>query len=139
MSRGRRDTPALPFVNWLNRELYERELHDENEEFLAADLGVTTRTIYRYKNSLDGNGDPTDYFHRAPVEDMLHRAGVEPWELGARYAAIFGREAEVHEGFCSRCDETVLTDAERRCLWCETMTTKAMGRLNNKYLLFKRR
>jgi hypothetical protein len=118
--------PALPFVNWLNREEYEFEQRGDTSENLAALLGVEQRTTYRYKRSLDSQGKPTETFDRAAVEDMLHHAGVAPWELGATYAAIFTEEPEVHEGFCSRCDETVLTTDDRRCLWCGTLTTTPM-------------
>lgn len=112
--------PAKPFAERLRREESVR-----GAEALSADLKVNIRTIWRFKNMVDGDGNPTDSFPRDLIENNLHLLGLHLWDL---YPDLTGDDAEVVEGYCTVCRENVGIDEEQRCLWCGSPASRPSSR-----------
>jgi hypothetical protein len=81
----RPSVPAAPFMTWLERQV---AIRDGEVRALAEWLGVHDRVLYRWragKKSSSRNGRrgdfPSDTFPRPSVENALHRADVQFWEV----------------------------------------------------------
>lgn len=120
MRRHRETLPIDPLAAWIE----EREQTVDHGD-LARHLGVNPRTLWRWKNRRDGNGDPTDVVIRQYVEDALHRAGYAPWDVWPELAE---EVVEIRRGWCSRCEEVVSADADHRCLWCGGPIAREMSK-----------
>lgn len=51
------------------------------EQRVADELGVTTRTLYRFRRQLDGNNAKAVFYSLSRVTEMLDHAGVGVWEV----------------------------------------------------------
>jgi hypothetical protein len=107
--------PAGPFVAWLNREI---DKPGQSQDTLASHLGVEVRSVYRWKNSLDGEGDHTDTYARRVVEDVLDQVdNVTFADLYPEIAAAEDLDLEP-DGYCGSCHE-VVTPIAGSCPWCD--------------------
>lgn len=125
--------PAAPFVSVINAELRRiaaddnLRLSDQSLEapgmvILSDRLGIAERTLYRYKNSLDSVGEPTDSYARNRVEDMLDAMGVQFSDVYPEIAAAEDVELE-DDAYCLICHEDV-SPLAGRCPWCDTQVAK---------------
>lgn len=120
MPRTSEHIPAAPFVRWVNEQIAMY-----GDRALANDTCLSSKSVYRYKTSVDGEGQPTDSYPVDQVENVLNLAGYYLWDL---YPDLAGEDSEIVEGWCSVCEEVVGIDKEQRCLWCSTPTSHPMSR-----------
>lgn len=128
MPRTADTVPAQPFVDWINREATRLRadhtlLGDSQDEvsvntILAERLGTTSRSVYRYLRSLDGESRPTTLYERKIIESLLDHTGVRLWEI---YPDLDQSRPLEQPAYCTACRETV-TPIAGRCPWCEGPT-----------------
>jgi hypothetical protein len=115
VTTGARRLPAGPLREWIDARLGQLEARANGHtpiQMLASELGVTKRTLFRWREQ----AETPDL---ATVEDALNRAGVRLAELYPEF------ELDVAgERFCPRCHDTVTVADDLRCPWCETDTTE---------------
>ena len=105
---------AAPMRRWLGEqlELLDRT-YDSPMLVLAGKLGMSERRLRDWR-------DPDRArFDRRSIEDALHRAGIQIWEL---YPELVPDGAEVTHGWCPTCREESPIDPKGNCLWCSTQT-----------------
>lgn len=123
--------PAAPFVAVINAELERLAQLDvfrgddqsqvPAQRMLADRVGVAERTLYRYKNSLDGDSNPTETYARNPVEDALDRLDMRFEDVYPEIAAADDVDLEA-DAYCVSCHE-VVTPINGACPWCDRSTT----------------
>lgn len=120
--------PAAPFVALLNSEidriaaddmlrLSELQQEAPATSILADRLGVAERTVYRYKNSLDGDNRPIETYPRNIIEDLLERLDIPFEDVYSEIAAAEDIELEP-DRYCAACKE-IVTPIDGVCPWCQ--------------------
>ena len=145
------EIPFEPFQRWLNERMtyhqacYEKERRwtpDLNplgpvarmlEEIGWEDSDTTARKLYRWRMGTSDcrpegksgpriSGTPRKRgLPRAEVEDALHTAGVDFYELYAQFAHERNGEPEP-EAWCPACQSHVMTEpvgSKHVCIWCD--------------------
>lgn len=120
--------PAAPFIAVI-RAAIERlaaidTLREEGsqevpaQQILAEQLGINERTVYRYKNGLDGESKPgVTTYARYPVEDALEALGIPFADVYPEIAAADDVELEP-EAYCAQCRDDVIP-LDGSCPWCD--------------------
>jgi hypothetical protein len=121
--------PLKPFQDWIESELATRPDDTSAVGWLAQRLGTTDRSLHRIRHGIAcGKRDGAAFtFHvdtwgRYRIEDMLHRAGADFYDVYPGFA----HERDVvlePESWCPTCRE-VVTPMDGVCLWCDEVLTK---------------
>lgn len=120
--------PLKPFQDWI-----EQQLGDGDDigacARLAQRLGTTDRSLHRIRHGIacgkkDGQSFTftVDTWGRFRIEDMLHRAGADFYDVYPEFA--HERDVELEpDAWCEGCRD-VVTPVNGICLWCDGVVSK---------------
>lgn len=123
MSAPRATVPVAPLVEWLAARL---EQHRGSATALACELGVTPRTLLRYRRGLASDGKtPAIVYDRTTIDLLLAEAGAGLWEVYPEQAeaATEPTAPALHiTAFCPRCEVACVPMDDGTCGWCGAQT-----------------